>query len=52
MNAGRDGVVISLIKFGYSCVSMNMRDRTMIHNCFVAGGSDFARMLRRPRTHL
>src|SRR5690242_17960529 len=48
--AGREGVVISRIRVGYSRVSMKMRVKVMMHNFFDVGGSGLLSMLRRPRT--
>jgi hypothetical protein len=50
MKAGREGVVTSRTRVGYSLVRMKMRVRVMMHSFFEDGGSGFVKIARRPRT--
>jgi hypothetical protein len=49
--AGREGVVISRIKVGYSLVRRKMRVKVMMHSFFEDGGSGLFRKPSSPRTH-
>ena len=47
---GREGVVISRTKVGYSRVSIKMRVNVMMHSFFEVGGSGFVKIPKSPRT--
>ena len=51
IKVGKDGVVISRTRVGYSLVRKKMRVRVMMHSFFDNGGSGLLKKPRRPRTH-